>query len=407
MTSHLHLFQGYGVELEYMIVNKQSLKVNPICDEVIKSIEGNYTSDTEFENIGWSNEIVLHVIELKTPDPVKSLIGLESDFIKSVSKINDILKEYNSILLPSGSHPLMDPFTETKLWPHEHNDVYESYDRIFGCKGHGWSNLQSIHLNLPFSGDEEFGRLHSAIRLLLPLIPALTASSPILDGKFTGYKDMRLSVYQKNQNKIPIITGDIIPERAFTKADYEEIIFKNIFKEIAHYDTDNILQFEWLNSRGVIARFDRNAFEIRIIDIQEAPIVDVAIVFVIVETLKNLVNENWISYEKQKKWSEKTLASIFQKVIKDAELTTIDNFDYLKIFGIKEETSANNLWGKLIEGIDFSGYGNYKKIIDKIMTKGTLATRIINNLGNDLSQKNILSVYNKLANCLAGNKFFE
>ena len=198
MTLPLHLFQGYGVELEYMIVNKQSLKVNSICDEVIKKIEGVYTSDTEFENIGWSNELVLHVIELKTPNPVKSLIGLENDFLKSVTKINEILNEYNSILLPSGSHPLMDPFTETKLWPHEHNDVYKSYDRIFGCKGHGWSNLQSVHLNLPFSGDEEFGRLHSAIRLILPIIPALTASSPILDGKLTGYKDMRLSVYQKN-----------------------------------------------------------------------------------------------------------------------------------------------------------------------------------------------------------------
>jgi len=407
MTSLLPIFQGYGVELEYMIVDKQTLKVKPICDEIIKKIEGTYTSDTEFKNIGWSNELVLHVIELKTPVPVKSLIGLENDFLRSISKINCILKEYNSILLPSASHPFMDPFTETKLWPHEHNAVYESYDRIFGCKGHGWANLQSVHLNLPFANDEEFGRLHSAIRLLLPIIPALTASSPILDGKLTGYKDIRLSVYQNNQMKIPIIAGDIIPERAFTRSEYEEIIFKNIFKAIAPFDTENILQFEWLNSRGVIARFDRNAFEIRIIDIQEAPIVDVAIVFVIVEILKNLVNEKWISFEEQKLWSEKKLGLIYQSIIKDAESTTIEDLDYLKIFGINEKTTANNLWKNLVETVDFTGYDNYKNIIDNILVKGTLSTRIINKLINNFSKENIISVYKMLSHSLAENKFFE
>ena len=72
MNSALHLFQGTGIELEYMIVNKQSLKINPIADEVIKLQTGIYTSDTEYENIGWSNELVLHVIELKTPEPVET-----------------------------------------------------------------------------------------------------------------------------------------------------------------------------------------------------------------------------------------------------------------------------------------------------------------------------------------------
>ena len=192
MNSPLHLFQGTGIELEYMIVNKQSLKINPIADEIIKSLTGNYTSDTEYKNIGWSNELVLHVIELKTPEPVITLKYLDESFLKSIRKINDYLSEFNSVLLPTGAHPLMNPFKETKLWPHEYNAVYEAYDRIFGCKGHGWSNLQSVHLNLPFANDDEFGRLHAAIRILLPVIPALTASTPILDGRITGYKDSRL-----------------------------------------------------------------------------------------------------------------------------------------------------------------------------------------------------------------------
>ncbi len=406
MNSPLHLFQAAGIELEYMIVNKQTLKINPIADEVIKSQTGIYTSDTEYENIGWSNELVLHVIELKTPEPVTTLKYLDESFLKSIRKINDYLSEFNSILLPTGAHPLMNPFEETKLWPHEYNAVYEAYNRIFGCKGHGWSNLQSVHLNLPFANDDEFGRLHAAIRILLPVIPALTASTPILDGRDTGYKDARLLEYAQNQKLVPSIGGVVIPERAFSKQDYENIILKNIYKDIAEFDKENILQNEWLNSRGAIARFDRNAFEIRIIDIQESPIADLAIAFVIIESLKNFVNEKLIKYEVQKQWTENSLAAIYNNVIKNGEDTIITDENYLTIFNLPPKSSAKNILEKLISEIDFTGYEEFKTIIDIIMSKGTLSTRIIKTLNNDYSEKNIISVYQMLADCLKENKLF-
>jgi carboxylate-amine ligase len=406
MNSPLHLFQAAGIELEYMIVNKQTFKINPIADEVIKSLTGIYTSDTEYENIGWSNELVLHVIELKTPEPVTTLKYLDEAFLKSIRKINDYLSEFNSMLLPTGAHPLMNPFKETKLWPHEYNAVYEAYNRIFGCKGHGWSNLQSVHLNLPFANDDEFGRLHAAIRILLPVIPALTASTPILDGRDTGYKDARLLEYAQNQKLVPSIGGVVIPERAFSKQDYENIILKNIYKDIAEFDKENILQNEWLNSRGAIARFDRNAFEIRIIDIQESPIADLAIAFVIIESLKNFVNEKLIKYEVQKQWTENSLAAIYNNVIKNGEDTIITDENYLTIFNLPPKSSAKNILEKLISEIDFTGYEEFKTNIDIIMSKGTLSTRIIRTLNNDYSEKNIISVYQMIANCLKENKLF-
>src|SRR5690606_3311880 len=92
-------------------------------------------------------------------------------------------------LMPSAMHPWMDPLTQTRLWPHENSPVYEAFNRIFGCQGHGWSNLQSMHINLPFEGDEEFGRLHAGIRLILPILPALAASSPFVEGRATGLMD--------------------------------------------------------------------------------------------------------------------------------------------------------------------------------------------------------------------------
>ena len=80
------------------------------------------------------------------------------------------------MLLPGGAHPWMDPGREMVLWPHDAHEIYDLYNTIFDCRGHGWANLQSAHLNLPFAGDAEFASLHAAIRILLPLMPALTAS---------------------------------------------------------------------------------------------------------------------------------------------------------------------------------------------------------------------------------------
>ena len=87
--------------------------------------------------------------------------------------------------MPTAMHPWMDPATETVLWD-DATDVYRTYDRIYGCRGHGWANLQSMHVNLPFADDSQFARLHAAIRLVLPLLPALAASSPIAEGSVDG-----------------------------------------------------------------------------------------------------------------------------------------------------------------------------------------------------------------------------
>jgi carboxylate-amine ligase len=264
----LGLFQGFGVELEYMIVHQDDLSVYPAADQVIHHFSGNYESEIEMGDLNWSNELVLHVIELKTNGPVSSLDGLPEKFQQDTNRINDYLNLIHGRLMPTAMHPWMDPLKETWLWPHEYNAVYESYNRIFGCQGHGWSNLQSLHLNLPFANDEEFGQLHAAIRLVLPILPALAASSPIVEGGSTGILDNRLEFYRNNQNKIPSLTGSLIPEPVYTQSDYQKQILDRLYTDIKPYDALNIMQNEWINSRGAIARFERNTIEIRLIDVR-------------------------------------------------------------------------------------------------------------------------------------------
>jgi len=407
-SSPYHLFHGYGVELEYMIVDKDTLQVKHLADDLLKYELGEIGSDYENGIVTWSNELVLHVIELKSTSPESDLATLEHAFNRNISRINTILEEWNAMLMPSAAHPFMDPFKETKLWPHDNNEVYELYNKIFDCSGHGWSNLQSTHLNLPFSGDEEFAKLHAAIRLILPLLPALCASSPILDEKLSGMLDTRLLYYKTNQAKIPSITGSVIPEAVFSYQEYQNKIYSVIEKDIAVYNTEDVLDPVWVNSRGAIARFDRGSIEIRIMDIQECASADLAIVNTVVELLKILVNEKLCSLQDQMKIDTNMLATLFDKVMVSGRHTMIDDAIYLAAFGLSSPISVQELWKHILSLIPSNTVyeQRWQTNINTILDRGCLSERIIKAMHEDHSPEHIKTIFKELSVCLAENRMF-
>jgi carboxylate-amine ligase len=406
----LHLFEGYGVELEYIIVDRASLDPLPVSDRVLRSRAGRFVNEIVNGSAGWSNEFVLHVIEMKNMQPSPSLSGLGAMFQEQIALINRLLEEFGGRLMPSGMHPWMDPVKETKFWNHRYRGIYETYDRIFGCKSHGWANIQSIHLNLSFHGDEEFGRLHAAIRLLLPLIPALAASSPIVEGKVTGIMDNRLIFYRSNQLLVPSVAGYVIPEAVFSRREYEKEILQKIYGDIARYDSKGILQHEWLNSRGAVPRFRRNAMEIRLADSQECPLADTAIAAAISSVIESLVGGRWSDRDEQAAWPVAPLTALLDMTIRFGEATVIRNSRYLKAFGYPETiATASDLWRHLIGESFTAGVTTdrkLRKVIQFILDKGTLSSRILKSLGKNPSHRRMEEVYRRLCDCLAGGRLF-
>jgi gamma-glutamyl:cysteine ligase YbdK (ATP-grasp superfamily) len=395
------LFEVTGIELEYMVVDRDTLKASPTVDELFKDVTGAITSDVERGDVEWSNELVSHVVELKTAKPTSDIPSFRKKFASEIKAINAVLAKRNRMLLPGAAHPLFDPFSETVIWPHEYNEVYALYNRIFDCRGHGWSNLQSTHLNLPFSSDEEFGKLHTAIRMLLPIIPALSASSPILDGRPTGSLDSRMEHYLHHQEKVPQMMGSLIPEAVFNQEDYYRVIFDPIGRALAPYDTDHVMDHHFANSRGAISRFDRGAIEIRVIDIQECPAADLAIAEMIVATLKALVAGRWVSNYLQRAWHESDLLAIFKDVIREAGDTVIANKDFLFMFGLtKEKATANELWHHIHAEVSQDLSADARKHIAIILEQGCLAKRLLKRTGPAPDRERILSVYKELAVCL-------
>jgi gamma-glutamyl:cysteine ligase YbdK (ATP-grasp superfamily) len=402
----LGLFEGAGIELEYMIVSRDTLDVLPVADELLKTVVGSYANEYGKEGICWSNELALHVLELKTCGPVINLAETADLMYRDVLRINEILAGCGAMLLPTGAHPWMDPCTEAKLWPHGQRTIYEAYDRIFNCAGHGWTNLQSCHLNLPFGSSDEFGRLHAAIRLILPIIPALAASTPILDGRRQLFLDTRMEYYRTNSARISSITGEIIPEPIFTPVAYNNEIFARMYRDIEPFDPDNTLRDEWLNARGAIARFDRNAIEIRIIDVQECPRADLAIVAGINGVLQKLVEEKWSAFPNQMAWQVGPLKKILLDTVRDAENAVISDRGYLESLGVRgwDRMAAGELWRHLANDIEIESE-LVKALID-IVQNGSLASRILKAVGGELTRPVLEKVYRELSFCLAENRLF-
>ncbi len=410
--SGLHLFEAYGIELEYMIVDGESLDVRPIADEVLKQAGGGYELEVERGPIAWSNELSLHVIELKTNGPVSSLAGVAEQFDAGLSEIEQLLSPMSARILPSAMHPWMDPHRELQLWPHENDIIYQTFDRIFDCKGHGWANLQSMHINLPFQGDDEFGRLHAAIRLVLPILPALSASSPLSDGLVRADLDTRLAVYRRNADRIPSVTGLVVPEAVFTRGDYERVILQRIYDDMAELDPEGVLRDEWVNARGCIARFDRMAIEIRVLDVQECPKADLSIAEAVTRVVKAVAEERFESRERQRGWDERRLSELLALSIRDADEALIDDADYLALFGFPgRRAQAKELWQHLIEGVvqKEPGAAHALPQLETLLEQGCLARRIRRALGPSVSapdRASLREVYRSLADCLREGRMF-
>ena len=401
----LAAFAGYGIELEYAIVDCETLDVAPIAATLLDAVPAR-TVDGGV-SVGWSNELVAHVAELKNVDPVRDLADLPRVFDTQVHAAGDVLSVHGARLMPSGMHPWMDPARESLLWTHSDAGIYRAYDRIFDCSRHGWANVQSMHINLPFADDAQFARLHAAVRLVLPLVPALAASSPFVDGRAASERDHRLAEYATHVARVPELVGAIVPEPSDSRQAYERDVLARMYDAIAPHDPEGILRHEWLNSQGAIARFDRNAIEIRLADTQECPRADIAVAHAVCAVVKMLYDEELSNAGDQRRVPTAMLAAQLRRAIRDGEDATADE-PFLRAIGLRDAgpCTLRDAWRRLLDRVQ-GDTRSWSGVIETILGRGTLATRILREAGADPSRARLRDVYGELARCLDREELFS
>jgi hypothetical protein len=250
-------------------------------DKLIKDFHGRIVNFVEQPTFTFGKELQLHVMEIKPNEPFKSPKVFEKTMHKAVLTLLGFLEnKYDAQLLGTEMHPLL-KLDDTRIWPHRHKQIYRAFGRIFNLQQHGWLNIQSFQLNIPYRGEKDAVLMHNILANLCAYIPAISASSPIFEGKFGEFGefvDNRLHFYMMNQKEVPSVTGDVVPEYVSSLKQYKKDVIEKYSLDLAKTGADKCLLFkDWVNSRGVIFRFDRKSIEIRVMDEQECIKSDVAL----------------------------------------------------------------------------------------------------------------------------------
>jgi gamma-glutamyl:cysteine ligase YbdK (ATP-grasp superfamily) len=384
-----------GPEHEYSLVN-QELKVLPISDKIIKDYCGKTINFVELPTFTFGKELQMHVMEVKANAPFKSAVEFEETMQNAVRTLSQIVGKHGAMLLGTGMHPLLQ-LKDTAVWPHYHNKIYRECGKIFNLNQHGWLNIQSFHLNLPFRKEADAIQTHNYLTNLCAYIPAIVASSPIYEGKNGPDIDNRLQFYKVNQKEVPSITAEVIPEYASSLSQYKQDVIGRYSTDLAKAGADKtLLNREWVNSRGVIFRFDRCALEVRVMDEQECIKSDVALSCFIRAALRGLIAL------KAELLPHDLLVKDFNAVIKDGLNAQVSN-----PYG-KTARQACQHYFNLAQKYSDEDEKRYLWIIQKRLENGNLSNLIQERVSRRAQKTDfheaIITIYSTLIKCLSDNE---
>lgn len=388
-----------GPEHEFSIVDEK-LTPLPIVDRVIRDVHGRVANIVSLGQCSFGKELQAHVAEFKANKPFSSPEAFEETMQGAVDSILTLLsKRYNARLLGSGMHPSL-MLNNARVWSHRDRQIYQAMSKIFNLNQHGWLNIQSFQLNLPYKNESEAVRLYNALSNVLPYLPALAASSPIYESKIGDYLDNRLHFYSTNQLKVPSITGKVIPEYVSSFQEYEKVTVRQYSQDLAKLNAPKcLLNKEWLNSRGAVIRFDRRAIEIRILDEQESVKSDVALSCFIRAALRGILVD-----DEYPQLPHETLVENLNHVVRDGLEASVKH---------PKGKTAKQLCQYLLKIAAKNATPEEKKyfnVIEQRIDRGSLSALILKEVAKrgqrtDLKEA-VFNVYSSLANCLEKNSVY-
>jgi gamma-glutamyl:cysteine ligase YbdK (ATP-grasp superfamily) len=352
----------------------------------------------EQQDFSFGKEMQLHVMEIKANQPFKTPSAFEETMQNAVSTLSGIVSNHGARLLGTGMHPLL-KLSDTAVWPHHHRRIYQEYGKMFDLNRHGWLNIQSFHLNLPYQNDTDAAQIHNQLANLCAYLPAVTASSPLFEGKEGPDVDNRLQFYKKNQQEVPSVAGEVIPDYISTLEGYKQDVIGRYSVDLAKAGADKtLLNREWVNSRGIIIRFDRCALEVRVMDEQECVKSDVALACFIRSALRGMIAAD------AELLPHDVLVRDFNSIIKDGLTAKVQSPNG------KTAREVCRHYLKIAEANADVDEKRYLPLVQRRIEAGNLSdlirARVKKRAEKTVFREAIIDVYSTLINCLCSNEPF-
>ncbi|MDX9750887.1 MAG: glutamate-cysteine ligase family protein [Flavobacteriales bacterium] len=391
------LFDLVEVRTTFAVVDARSLDVVP--DGGALAMDAEAPNATTF----WRPGAAAHLVELHARGAARRMAPMQRRMDTARRKASESLERNGLCLLPGGCHPWMDPMQAQIDGPRA-----DLADRVLAMRAHGRANGQALRIALSFRGDAEFTRLFAAVRMLLPMVPALTAASPIVNGRPNGMLANRAHAAHGPSGRAPGLEGPVVPEAAFTEEDHYRTINAPLARSLAEAGAMELMGHEWADPRAVTASFDTGMVHLRVADAQESTAAGHAVAEMIVAVVRALVKGRWASSYLQRSWHEHDLTRILEATVRDADEAVIGDANYPVMFGLLGQggITAGKLWQHIFVDLYDGLSDGTRSHIAHILEHGCLARRVLRHTGPDPDRERLRTVYARLAGHVGGSAPF-
>jgi predicted glutamate--cysteine ligase len=177
------LSKGFEVE---MYTGTPEGEVVGLSDRIVAALEG-FVREPDSRNVEY------------TTAPLCSYDRLLCALVKPRVRLREYLKQLGDYTLLPGS--TLSLGGSDRFYRSDPNNPYHTYiEQTYGTK----VVTASIHINIGISQPEMLMRAIRLARVEAPLYLALSASSPFLDGKVTGYHSTRWGLFPKTPAIVPL-----------------------------------------------------------------------------------------------------------------------------------------------------------------------------------------------------------
>ncbi len=180
------LSKGFEVEL---YTGKPTGEIVGLSDRIVRDLPG-FVREPDSRNV-----------EFTTP-PVYLYDQALCDLLRPRFRLRAYLKSLGDLTLVPGS--TLSLGDTQHFYRSDPQNPYHTYiEQTYGTR----VVTASVHINIGLRNPEDLIRACRLVRMEAPLFLALSASSPFLDGKVTGYHSTRWAIFPKTPAQVPLFTS--------------------------------------------------------------------------------------------------------------------------------------------------------------------------------------------------------
>jgi hypothetical protein len=199
------------------------------------------------------------------------------------------------------------------------------------------------------------------------------------------------------------MAGEVIPEPIFDVDGYRRQVLAPIEVDLERLGAPEVLRGQdFTNARGAIARFDRMAIEIRLIDAQECALADLAVAGATSELVRALVEERWSASAALRALPSAALVEQLALAIDSGPAAPVVERRFAELFGAPQAATLGELCRSAVEGCF-----ELEPALEVVLREGPLAARLLAALGPRFTRADLERVWRRLAGCLAQGELFR